>query len=188
MFDRAGAELMRPGISQHLRDDLWFVADETFDRLVSDYVLRGVYQKLRPTRLEMEARFTLILEHLITQYHSSNQTPKKVGGLAPYQLRLVQNFLEERIDRDVSLAQLAQIADLSTFHLCRAFKQSTGLPPHRWRMARRIERARDMLETTDLTVMEVAAAVGFDNPSGFASAFRKALGVTPSDYRRQRRF
>ena len=115
------------------------------------------------------------------------QQPLVKGGLAPWQLKRLTDHLEDRIGDDVTLNDLSQLLGLSTFHLCRAFKQSTGLPPHRWRMQRRIERAREMLEGTELPVTEIAARVGFEDPSGFAAAFRKALGVSPSEYRRERR-
>jgi AraC family transcriptional regulator len=109
------------------------------------------------------------------------------GGLAPWQVKRIMEYLEDRLADDVGLDDLSRLVDLSTFHLCRAFKQSTGMPPHRWRMQRRVERAREMLEGTDLTVTAIAAAVGFDDPSGFASAFRKVTGTSPSAYRRERR-
>ena len=73
-------------------------------------------------------------------------------------------------------------------HLCRAFRESTGLPPYRRRMQRRIEQARKMLEGTDLPVTEIAASVGYDDPSELSSAFRKLLGVTPSQYRQERQW
>jgi AraC-like DNA-binding protein len=88
--------------------------------------------------------------------------------------------MEEHLAEDFRLEDLSRLLDLSTFHLCRAFKQSTGLPPHRWRLARRIERAREMLEGTNRSVTDIAAAVGYDDPSQLAAVFRKALGVTPT--------
>lgn len=109
------------------------------------------------------------------------------GGLAPWQVRRVTEYLEDHLTADVALADLAALTGLSTYHLCRAFKQSTGLPPHRWRFARRMERARELLERTDLTVTEIAAAIGYEDPSQLAAAFRKAIGLSPTQYRRERR-
>ncbi|MFN3945245.1 MAG: helix-turn-helix domain-containing protein [Allosphingosinicella sp.] len=109
------------------------------------------------------------------------------GGLAPWQVKRAAEYMADRLAEDVSLDDLSRLLGLSTFHLCRAFKQSTGLPPHRWRHQRRIERARELLEETELPITEVAAAVGYDDPSQLAAAFRKALGVSPSQYRRERR-
>ncbi|MFN3945244.1 MAG: helix-turn-helix domain-containing protein [Allosphingosinicella sp.] len=108
------------------------------------------------------------------------------GGLAPRQVRHVMRYLDERLAEDVTLSDLATLTGLSTFHLCRTVKKSTGLPPHRWRHQRRIERARELQEDTNLPITEMAAAVGYDDPSQLAAAFRKALGVSPSKYRRER--
>lgn len=143
------------------------------------------------------AEGALYVDHLIhtlifTLYRTSGgwmpaAEERARGGLAPWQVRRVTQYIEDRLAGDVSLEDLSRLLDLSTFHLCRAFKQSTGLPPHRWRHRRRIERARELLEDTDLAVTEVAAQVGYDDPSQLAAAFRKALGVSPSQYRRERR-
>jgi AraC family transcriptional regulator len=111
----------------------------------------------------------------------------KVGGLAPWQVKRIADSLQSNLARDVSLAELADLIGLTSFHLCRAFKASTGLPPHRWCQQRRMERAREMLEAGDLTVGEIAAAVGYAEASPFAAAFRKAYGASPSQYRRERR-
>ena len=108
------------------------------------------------------------------------------GGLAPWQLSRVQGLIEARLAEEVSLAELAALVGLSPWHLCRAFRQSTGMPPHRWQVARRVERAKQMLETTALPVTAIAAAVGYDDPGQLSVAFRKAVGVTPSRWRRER--
>jgi len=128
-----------------------------------------------------------LVGYLLRLRGSAQGRRRSSGGLSPRHLRQVTQLLEERLAQDVRLEELADLTGLSTFHLCRAFKRSTGLPPHRWRLARRIERARDILENTDLPVTEVAAAVGYDDPSQLASTFRKALGISPSQYRRERR-
>jgi AraC family transcriptional regulator len=98
----------------------------------------------------------------------------------------VQGLIEARLAEEVSLAELAALVGLSPWHLCRAFRQSTGMPPHRWQVARRVERAKQMLETTALPVTAIAAAVGYDDPGQLSVAFRKAVGVTPSRWRRER--
>ena len=97
------------------------------------------------------------------------------------------NHLQDHLADDVSLAELAALVGLSSYHLCRAFKASTGLPPHRWRLARRIERARELLEHSEISITDVAAAVGYEDPSQLAAVFRKTLGMSPTRYRRERR-
>jgi AraC family transcriptional regulator len=81
------------------------------------------------------------------------------------------------------LDELAQVAGLSRFHLCRAFRETTGLPPHAWLTRARLAAARRLLRSGDLPVRDVARACGFASPNQFATSFRKHIGVTPTAYR-----
>ena len=114
-------------------------------------------------------------------------TPPQKGGLAPWQARRVRDYLRAHLGANVSLDALAGLVGLSPAHFCRAFKQSTGLPPHRWLLARRVERARELLTATDLPVIEVAALVGYEDPNQLARVFRKHLRASPGRYRRERK-
>ncbi|MBV9777679.1 MAG: helix-turn-helix transcriptional regulator [Acetobacteraceae bacterium] len=114
-------------------------------------------------------------------------TPPRRGGLAPWQVKRVCDYLHARLGDDVALDELAGLVGLSPAHFCRAFKQSTGLPPHRWQLARRVERAQSLLTGSDLSVIEVAARVGYGDPSQLARVLRRHLGTSPGRYRRERR-
>ena len=113
-------------------------------------------------------------------------SPEK-GSLAPWQVRRVCGYLRDHIHENVSLDELAGLANLSPAHFCRAFKQSTGLPPHRWQLSQRVDRAQALLTDTNMPVIEVAARVGYDDPNQLARVFRKHLGTSPSHYRRERK-
>lgn len=106
------------------------------------------------------------------------------GGLAPWQVRRVCDFIQSDLAADIGLAELAAILDLSPEHFCRAFKASTGLPPHSWLVQRRVERARELLAETRLTIDEIAFQVGYAAPSHLARVFRRQHGVSPAEYRR----
>lgn len=106
------------------------------------------------------------------------------GGLATWQQRRVAEFIEEHLGDEVSLSDLAQLVRLSPFHFARAFKQSFGVPPHRYHIGRRMERAKDLLAVTGLSVTEIGIDIGFRETSSFTAAFHKFTGHTPSDYRR----
>ncbi|PPD15514.1 MAG: hypothetical protein CTY25_05995 [Methylobacterium sp.] len=108
------------------------------------------------------------------------------SGLAPWQLRRVFTLFEDRLADDIALPELAALVGLSPSHFCRAFARSTGMPPHRWRMRRRIERAKELLANGTLSVTNVALCLGFSTPQHFAAAFRAQVGTTPSDWRRDR--
>jgi AraC family transcriptional regulator len=105
------------------------------------------------------------------------------GGLAPAVRRRLADFIESSLDQTISLGQLADLANLSEFHLARMFKVSFGMPPHVWIAARRIDKARQLLTTSNLGLQQVANACGYADTSHFSHRFRAAQGVTPARYR-----
>jgi AraC family transcriptional regulator len=121
----------------------------------------------------------------------SKQTPPGAvmplrGGLPAIKQRRVAEFIEEHLAEEISLATLAELVDLSLFHFARAFKQSFGMPPHRYHMIRRMERARGLLLRSALSVTQIGIQIGFREASSFTRAYRKFAGVAPSEYRRHR--
>jgi AraC family transcriptional regulator len=96
----------------------------------------------------------------------------------------VVEYIEEHLDGCPSLEQLAAVARLSPYHFARQFKAATGLPPHRYVIMRRVERAKHLLQAgTDLSLAEVAACAGFSDQSQFSRHFKRLLGVTPGQFR-----
>lgn len=108
------------------------------------------------------------------------------GGLATWQVRRTTEYLRDRLAEPVSLAELAAVANLSPFHFARAFKVSTGLPPHRYHRMLRLERAKELLQATDLPVTEIAHALGYESSQTLARVFRQTMGLTPTQWRRAR--
>lgn len=105
------------------------------------------------------------------------------SGLAPWQVRRVMSRIDDDLAHEVSLRDLAELVGLSPFHLCRAFARSTGLPPHKWRLKRRIERAQTLLTGTRKSVTEIALDLGYATPQHFSSSFKKEVGVNPTVFR-----
>jgi AraC family transcriptional regulator len=106
------------------------------------------------------------------------------GGLAAWQQRAVTAYIEEHLAEQISVATLAQLVRLSQYYFCRAFKQSFGLPPHRYHIHRRIERAKALLAKPAPSVTDIGLTVGFNETSSFTAAFRKRTGFTPTRYHR----
>lgn len=109
------------------------------------------------------------------------------GGLAPGGLRRVQAHIEDRLGEKIALAELATIAGLSACHFARAFKRSLGLPPLRYVTVRRVAHAAQLIRTTNRSLTEISAHVGFGDQSHFCRVFRREHGETPRDFRRRHR-
>jgi AraC family transcriptional regulator len=106
------------------------------------------------------------------------------GGLARWQEKKVAQYIEEHLLEDVPLAILADVAKLSPYHFVRAFKQSFGLPPHRYLSSLRMQRAKSLLANPAMSVTQVGFNLGFSDTSSFTTTFRKHTGLTPTAYRR----
>jgi AraC family transcriptional regulator len=95
----------------------------------------------------------------------------------------VREFINENLDEDLSLAEIAAVADLSQYHFARAFRKTTGLTPQQYLMRQRIERAKELLAKDDLPLVEVSLRAGFKNQSHFTTLFRKFTKLTPKTWR-----
>jgi len=128
-----------------------------------------------------------LLVHELARFNrgAPSVQPRVQGGLAPWQQRIAVAYIEDHLNEPIPLTTLAQLVRLSSpQHFCRAFKQSLGVPPHRYQTNRRIEQAKLLLARPSISVTDVGLMVGFGSSNAFATAFRKATGFTPSHYRR----
>jgi AraC family transcriptional regulator len=136
-------------------------------------------------RLYIEA-LGVVLAHELLRLNAGRpcREPQVRGGLAAWQQRAVVAYIEDHLAEPISLATLAQLARLSPYYFCRAFKQSFGTPPHRFHTSQRIERAKTLLARPAPSVTDIGFAVGFSQTSSFTAAFRRATGLTPTAYHR----
>jgi len=140
------------------------------------------------SKLVTEHLGILVAVHLYRHYSDAKWQPRPIkGGLGAARLRQVIDYIEAHLADDLSLAMLASIAGLSLHHFGETFRQSMGVPPHRFVLTRRIERAKILLLSTDMTITQIAFAVGYSSQSHFATKFREAAGATPQRFRIERR-
>ncbi len=133
----------------------------------------------------LEALGTVLVYELVRlEQGGAARQPQVRGGLAGWQQRAVTTYIEEHLDQSIPLAKLAGLARLSPYYFCRAFKESFGVPPHRYHTGRRIDRAKAMLADAAQSVTEIGLALGFSETSSFTTTFRKITGTTPTSYRR----
>lgn len=109
------------------------------------------------------------------------------GGLAPWQLRRIDDLIRSDSAGALALADFAAACEISTRHLMRAFRHSTGRTLMAHLQTARLERSKALLAGGTLPVAAIAAAAGFATPSGFAAAFRRATGQTPRAWRARHR-
>ena len=159
-----------------------------FDQAVWDTALKlkaEIGNSDPASRRYVEALSLVLMHELIrSERTASGGAPPLRGGLPRWQQKRVAEFIEEHLAENISLATLAELADLSLYHFARAFRLSFGVPPHRYHMARRMNRARRLLQRSALSVTQIGIRIGFRDTSSFTRAYRKFAGVAPSEYRR----
>lgn len=107
------------------------------------------------------------------------------GGASKRALSRATDYINDNLSQKLTLAEIAEAAYMSPRHFSRSFKKDTGLSPHQYVIHRRVERAKALLANTDLTLAEVARAVGFAHHSHLTSHVRRRLGVSPGALRRE---
>ena len=107
------------------------------------------------------------------------------GGLGSARLRRIKEFVDAKIEDELTLYQMAQAVELSTAYFSRMFRKSTGETPHQFLLRQRLERAKMMLRSADGRVLDVAVACGFKSQQHFAQVFRRVCGVSPTEYRQE---
>jgi AraC family transcriptional regulator len=100
-------------------------------------------------------------------------------------VRIVTDYMNEHIDDEITLTDLASLVGLSRFHFCRAFRLATGHSPRAWLSTHRMRQARALISTTTLPTADISLAVGYKTQSAFTATFRKAFGMSPTEVRRQ---
>jgi AraC family transcriptional regulator len=180
LFD-PGSSITSPTISPRL----FF-----FNQAVWDTVLKlkaEVGNSDPSSRQYVEALSIVLVHELIRLEQTTSGAARPVhGGLPLRQQKRLAEFIDEHLAEEISLATLAGLVDLSVYHFARAFKQSFSVPPHRYHMNRRMDRARSLLRRSAFSVTQIGSQIGFRETSSFTRAYRKFAGVTPSKYRRHR--
>jgi AraC family transcriptional regulator len=135
--------------------------------------------------LAAESLANILAVHLIRHVLAPRQPARRREGTLPRaKLRTVVEYIEDHLDASPTLKEMAALVRLSTYYFARQFRRATGLPPHQYVVARRVERAKQLLQTgRDLSLAEVAGHAGFSDQSQFAYHFKRLVGVTPRQFR-----
>jgi AraC-like DNA-binding protein len=126
------------------------------------------------------------MEHVIRHRSSVSGQLKRVPDfLALKMLKTAIEYIQDNLQHELSLDGMARVVGLSPFYFAHSFKATTGIPPYRYVLQCRIERAKSLLRESSLSIAEIAYEVGFGNQSHMTTVFRKTLQVTPKVYRQQ---
>lgn len=158
-----------------------------------DPVMHGLALAILPTLMSPAAPSALFVDAIALAFHThvihthgraAQRWNVDRAKLASWQIRRACEFIEAHLDADPTIAELAVECQLSASHFSRAFRQTVGVPPHRWLLQRRIERAKELLIRGDLPLADVAVACGFVDQSHLNRTFTRLVGTTPGRWRR----
>jgi AraC family transcriptional regulator len=117
-------------------------------------------------------------------YDSKSEHSSSVEPLPPRILRRIRDRIEAELDTELSLASLANESGYSRAHFLRMFRAATGLTPHQYVLERRLSTAQQLLRRSKMLLADIALKCGFSSQTHMNDVFRKRLGVTPLEYRR----
>ncbi|MGG6264007.1 helix-turn-helix domain-containing protein [Leptolyngbya sp. AN03gr2] len=148
-------------------------------------LLRAELHQGGGSQLYVESLANVLAVNLLREY-SSIQPRISVyqGGLSDRKILQISDYVQAHLDQEIKLANLATVAGMSQFHFSRMFKQSMGMTPHQYVLQQRVERAKQLLKGTKMSIAEIALHCGFNSQSHLGKAFRDAIGMTPSGYRK----
>ena len=136
------------------------------------------------SKLYADSMATALGAHLLQRYGIKDSVVKEYrGGLAPYQLKIVVEYIQHHLDCDLTLNTLASLIEISPHYFASLFKQSTGLSPHKYITRCRLEQAKTLLSKKNMAIALICQEVGFKNQSHFTRVFRQHFKITPKAYR-----
>jgi AraC family transcriptional regulator len=134
--------------------------------------------------LYVDALKNALSMHLLHRYFAQKPHRRDFdNGLEPVKLQIVIDYINDYLNRDLHLTELANLVQMSPYYFGRLFKQSTGITPHHYVVQCRIDKAKQLLKRQDLSITYISQQVGFNDQSHFSKTFCKIVGVTPKKYR-----
>ena len=160
--------------------------DDEIIRHIGASLLEGLRRPSETNQLFIDHMLLALTAHVAQTYGGPRRIAElSRGGLTPWQSKRACERLESDLGGKYSLQQIAAEFDLSVSHFSRAFRISTGLPPHQWLLRQRVKAAKQLMSVRDLTLSEIAISAGFANQSHFTRVFSAVVGVSPGVWRRE---
>lgn len=135
--------------------------------------------------LYVEALTNQVCVHMLRNYAGAfRRPPQSIAGLSFIQARRVKEFIADNLENDISLADIARVANISVYYLIRQFHKTFECAPYEYVTRQRLDRAKKMIASGGVPLKTVAAACGFSDQSHMTRLFRRAFDLTPSEFRK----
>lgn len=165
--------------------NIWIVTEKIIIGPLSTKSLLNLFvcDPQKTLHLKDEVMLAVLAMHLL-QKHSTQVKPIAIykGGLSPHKLHSIENFIEDNLDREIFIDELAELTQLSRYHFSRSFKLSIGITPYQYVIRQRVERAKKLLLQGNMTIIEIAIACGFTHQSHLNRHFKRLTGLTPKKF------
>ncbi|WP_441239371.1 helix-turn-helix domain-containing protein [Bradyrhizobium sp. 930_D9_N1_4] len=160
--------------------------DDAVIRHIGATLQEGLHRPDETNQLFVDHMMLALTAHVAQTYGGLKPVAEpNRGGLAPWQVKRACDRLDSDLSGKVALQRIAAELDLSVSHFSRAFRISTGLPPHQWLLRQRVKAAKQLMTVRDLPLSEIAISAGFANQSHFTRVFSSMVGVSPGAWRRE---
>lgn len=157
-----------------------------------DELIQGIFLTLKDEleshkiagSLLIDSLKTTLAIHLLRKYCNTKPKLSSYGnGLCKFKFKQITEYINEHLDSDLKVIELAAIASMSPYHFIRLFRKATDKTPHQYVLHQRIKKAQYLLHHSQISISEIAATVGFCDQSHFTKYFKRIIGVTPRQYR-----
>lgn len=156
-----------------------------------DELLKGIFATLKDelesskigSSLLIDSLKTTLAIHLLRRYCNTKPKLSSYGNsLSRAKLKQVIEYINENLDGELKVIELAAIVQMSPYHFIRLFKKATGKTPHQHILQQRIKKAEYLLRYQEISIAEIATLVGFSDQSHFSKYFKRIMGITPRQY------
>jgi AraC family transcriptional regulator len=162
---------------QGKRDDVMFG--------LAKFIIPWLGDDVRMCDLTFDYFVLMFCSHVSARYGNVHLSARRVGGLVLWQQRRVKDLIDAGLHQALRLSTLAEACGLSLSHFCRSFKQSFGVPAHRYVIQRRVELAKSLLQNSSMPLAEIALRSGFYDQAAFSRAFSALVGTSPKRWRNE---
>lgn len=150
-------------------------------RIEKQITLLPLYQAMQAQNFDEVLDYFSRLSDIISALSAEDHMDDRVNTV-----QAIKDYIENNLSRDLSVTTLSTVFNYNQSYLSRLFKQSSGVTLSQYVKTVRMQKAKQLLRTSSMSVQEISVALGFDTVQYFTMVFRKEIGATPSAYRHQR--